>query len=348
MTLESKVFGHMPDQTPVRAYILRNRQGMTVTLSEYGAAITQIMVADREGRPANVVFGFDTLEGYLSDHPRFGVIVGRVANRIARGRFKLDGREYTLALNHGPHHLHGGLKGFDKKLWSSKPMDANAHEAGVELSCFSPDGDEGYPGNLDVRVTYRLSDENELRIDYRATTDRATLVNLANHSYFNLAGAGDILGHELWLGADHYTPTDERLIPTGEIRSVKGTPVDFTAPTAIGARILETGLEPEGYDHNFVLNNGGSGLAAAARVRDPNSGRMLEVFTTQPGLQFYTANSLDGGITGSGGMKYPRHSGFCLETQHFPDSINHPSFPPVVLRPGETFESATLFKFSAT
>lgn len=346
MSIEEETFGRMPDGTPVRIYTLKNGKGVALKITEYGAIVSQIQVPDRNDKPGNIALGFDSLDRYLEGHPFFGAIAGRVANRIAGGRFTLDGREYILARNNGPNHLHGGLQGFDKKLWKSRPLPVTDHEAGVELGCFSPDGEEGYPGNLSLTVTYTLTDRNEWRIDFRATTDKATPVNLTNHSYFNLAGSGDVLDHELWLDADHYTPIDDGLIPTGEIRSVKGTPLDFTRPTAIGARFHETGLKPAGYDHNFVLNGGGRGLAPAARVREPKSGRVMEVLTTEPGVQLYTANHFAAPITGLGGVVYPRHGGFCLETQHFPDSINRPDFPTVVLRPGETFNSTTIYKFA--
>jgi len=347
MSLDETLFGRLPDGTPVKLYSLKNRNGAVIKISEYGAIVTEINVPDRDGKLGDVVLGFDNLDRYVQGHPFFGAIAGRVANRIANGKFTLDGKEYTLAKNNGPNHLHGGLKGFDKKVWQSKPLPATDHEVGVELTCFSPDGEEGYPGNLHVTVTYSLTDKSELRIDYRATTDKATPVNLTNHSYFNLAGSGDILGHELWLAASHYTPTDEGLIPTGEIKSVSDSPLDFTKPASIGARINQTGLQPAGYDHNFVLNSGGKSLALAARVYEPKSGRVMEVLTTEPGIQLYTANGLDGSITGVGGVVYPRHGAFCLETQHFPDSINKPKFPSVVLPPGETFKSTTLYRFSA-
>jgi aldose 1-epimerase len=347
MTLDEKIFGHMPDGAPVKIYTLKNQNGVMVRITEYGAILTEIHAPDRRGNDGDVVLGFDSLDRYLKGHPFFGAIAGRVANRIAHGTFTLEGTQYTLARNNGPNHLHGGLKGFDKKVWKSKPLPATDHEVGVELSCFSADGEEGYPGNLNVKATYTLTDKNELRIDYQATTDKATPVNLTNHSYFNLAGSGDILGHELYLAADRYTPTDEGLIPTGEIKSVKGTPLDFTTPTSLGARFTQTGLKPAGYDHNFVLNSGGKSLALAARVYEPGSGRVMEVLTTEPGVQLYTANGLDGSVTGVGGVVYPRHGGFCLETQHYPDAINKPNFPSVLLRPGETFKSTTIYKFSS-
>lgn len=347
ISLEETEFGRMPDGTPVKLYTLRNPGGVLMKVTEYGAIVTEIQAPDSKGRPADVALGFDSLDRYLKGHPFFGAIAGRVANRIADAGFTLDGREYTLARNNGPNHLHGGLKGFDKKLWNSRPLPVTADEAGVELTCFSPDGEEGYPGNLTVSVTYILNRRNEWRIDYRATTDQPTPINLTQHSYFNLAGSGDILGHELWLNADQFTPVDDGLIPTGEIRGVKGTALDFTSPTAIGARFRETGLKIPGYDHNFVLHSGGRELAPAARVRDPGSGRVLEVSTTEPGIQLYTANHFPEPIPGAHGVIYPRHGGLCLETQHFPDSIHRPSFPSVVLRPGATFRSTTIYKFSA-
>ncbi len=347
VTLEECVFGPAPDGGSVKLYTFKSRHGVTVKITEYGAIITELHAPDRSRKPGDVVLGFDNLDRYVEGHPFFGAIAGRVANRIANGRFTLDGKEYALAINNGPNHLHGGLKGFDKKVWQSKILPAGLHEAAVEFSCFSPAGEEGYPGNLYVTVVYALTDKNELRIGYRARTDKATPINFTNHSYFNLAGAGDVLGHELWLAADTYTPVNEGLIPTGEIKSVKGTALDFTRPMAIGARIGQTGLKLPGYDHNYVLNDGGKSLALAAQVYEPKSGRVMEVYTTEPGVQFYTANNLDGTITGVGGVVYPRHGGFCLETQHFPDSINQPNFPSVVLRPGDTFKSTTVFKFSA-
>jgi len=347
MTVEESVFGKMADGTPVKLYVLKNPKGMVVKVMEYGLIITELRTPDRQGKLGNVVLGFDNLDRYLKGHPFFGAIAGRVANRIANAKFTLDGKEYTLAKNNGPHHIHGGLQGFDNKVWKSRPLPCTARAAAVEFTYLSPDGEEGYPGNLSVTVTYTLTDENELRIDYRATTDQATPVNLTNHSYFNLAGSGDITGHELTLEADRYTPADEGLIPTGEIASVKGTPLDFTKPTPIGARMSQTGLKPAGYDHNFVLNGGGKSLALAARVYEPASGRVMEMSTTEPGVQLYTANHMDGSITGVGGVAYPRHGGFCLETQHYPDSINKPNFPSVVLRPGQTYQTTTAFRFSA-
>jgi aldose 1-epimerase len=346
MTIASSLFGTTAEGIPVRLYTLRNTKGVTVKITELGLIVTEIHVPDREGKLGNVVLGFDNLARYLKGHPFFGAIAGRVANRIAGARFAIDGQEYPLAKNNGPNHLHGGLKGFDKQIWKSWPLPCTAHEAAVEFSYLSLDGEEGYPGNLHVTVRYTLNDQGELRLDYWAVTDKPTPVNLSNHSYFNLAGQGDILGHELMLAADFYTPTDTGLIPTGEVRSVQGTPVDFSVRTRIGARHEQAGLKPAGYDHNFVLRGGGQSLALAARVAEAKTGRVLEVLTTEPGVQLYTANHLDGSVVGTGGVTYPRHGGFCLETQHYPDSINKPHFPSVVLRPGQRWQSSTVFRFS--
>jgi aldose 1-epimerase len=288
------------------------------------------------------VLGFDTLGPYLKGHPHFGCTAGRVANRIAKGTFVLDGKTYHLAINNGPNHLHGGLKGFDKAVWKAEPQPA----AAVKFSYTSPDGEEGYPGSLQTTVTMTLTDANELRIDYSAVTDKPTLVNLTNHSYFNLAGTGDILRHELTINADAVTAVDDTLIPTGEIRPVAGTPLDFRTPQTIGSRFSQLETTPVGYDDNYVLNWGGKALAFAARVFEPKSGRVMEVFTTQPGVQLYTANWLDGSLIGKGGVAYRQHAALCLETQHFPDSVNHPNFPSVVLRPGETYRQTTVHKFS--
>lgn len=339
-------WGATRDGTSVKRFTLTNQNGMLARLTNYGAILTELQVPDRQGRLTNVVLGFDNLERYLQGHPAFGTVVGRVANRIAHARFTLDGQEYQLAANHGTHHIHGGVRGFDKVVWESKVLPAKHNSASVQFTYLSPDGEEGYPGNLSVVVLYTLTDDNELRIDYHATTDQPTILNLTNHSYFNLAGHGDVLNHELFIDADRYTVADRDLIPTGEITLVKGTPLDFTQPTRIGARIDELKPQPNGYDHNYVLNSGGSSLALAARASEPKSGRVLEVSTTEPGVQLYTGNWLDGRIEGIGGVNYVRHGGFCLETQHFPDSVNHPEFPSTVLRPGQTFQSTTVFKFS--
>ena len=341
-------FGQTKDRKAVELYVLTNAGGMTAKVMTYGAILTELHVPDRAGKRADVVLGFDDLKGYLAGHPYFGATVGRVANRIAKGGFTLHGREYRLAVNNGPNALHGGRKGFDKVVWKAEPMHKKDAVA-VKFTYRSPDGEEGYPGNLTASVTYTLTDQNELRLDYTATTDKATPVNLSNHSYFNLAGARSgetILGHELMLAADRYTPVDDTLIPTGEIKPVRGTPLDFTRPTAIGARIGQL-KQTGGYDHNFVLNSGGKALALAARVREPKSGRVMEMSTTEPGVQFYTGNFLDGKTKGKGGVAYPKHYGFCLEAQHFPDSVHHANFPSVILEPGKSYTQTTVYKFSA-
>jgi aldose 1-epimerase len=346
--VQKMTFGKTEDGTSIDLYTLTNKKGMTAKVMTYGAILTELDVPDKSGKTADVVLGFADLKGYLGGHPYFGSNVGRVANRIAKGKFTLDGKEYHLAINNKPNALHGGLKGFDKVVWKAEPLKS-PDEAAVKFIYVSKDGEEGYPGNLTVTVTYTLTNDNQLKIDYTATTDKPTPVNLTNHSYFNLAGAqaGDILGHELMLVADQYTPVDETLIPTGEIKPVKGTPLDFTTPALIGARIEKLKGDPGGYDHNFVLNGEGKKLALAARVREPKSGRMMETWTTEPGVQFYSGNFLDGKKTGKGGVVYKKHWGFCLEAQHFPDSVNHPNFPSMILKPDETYKQTTIYKFSA-
>lgn len=340
-------FGKTPDGTAVDLYVLTNGQGVQAKVITFGGIVTELHVPDKDGKFGDVVLGFEDLDGYLKGHPFFGAIVGRVANRIAKGRFTLDGKEYQLATNNGPNALHGGKVAFDKKVWKAEGQQTQDGPA-VTLTYFSADGEEGYPGNLSVSVTYTLTDKNELKIDYQATTDKATPVNLSNHSYFNLAGpgSGDILGHVVELMADQYTPVDDTLIPTGEIAPVKGTPLDFTMPHAIGERIRELKGKPVGYDHNFVLRGGGRSLALAARVREPKTGRVMEMLTTEPGVQFYTGNFLDGSVKGKG-TAYKQYQGFCLEAQHFPDSVNRPSFPSVILRPGERYTQTTVYRFSA-
>lgn len=330
-------------------YTLTNRSGARVGITNYGARIVSILVPDRHGNVADVVTGFDNLEDYLGKNPYFGAIIGRFGNRIGQGKFALAGVEYVLAKNNGPNSLHGGVEGFDKKFWVAQQR--NGGGSSLDLTYFSPDGEENYPGNLSVKVGYALSDDNGLRIDYTAATDKETVVNLTNHTYFNLAGAGgkSILGQELTLHASHFTPVDAALIPTGEIRSVEGTPFDFRKPTAIGLRIGTDDPQLKcatGYDLNFVLDRKGSALDLAARAFDPDSGRVLEVLTTQPGIQFYSGNFLDGSLRGKGGAVYPRQSAFCLETQHFPDSPNHPNFPSTVLKPGQEYRQTTMFRFS--
>lgn len=343
-----QIFGTLPTGEEVQLFALKNARGVEITITNYGGIVVSLKVPDRGGKVADVVLGFDSLDGYLTRSRYFGAIVGRYANRIGNGRFALDGVEYTLAKNNGNNHLHGGIKGFDKALWK-----AAAEGNRVTLRHVSRDGEEGYPGTLSATVIYTLTDANELRIDYDATTDKATVVNLTNHSYFNLAGEGqgDILGHVVTLEADRFTPVDEGLIPTGELRNVDGTPFDFRKPAAIGARINDADEQLKrgrGYDHNFVLNGAIGTLRPAARVVEPKSGRVLEVLTTQPGVQFYTGNFLDGSIRGKGGRPYNQRYGFCLETQHFPDSPNKPSFPTVVLRPGDRYRTTTVFRFSTT
>jgi len=344
-------WGKMPDGTGVDIYTLANANGVEIKAITYGGIIQSLRVPDRAGRFDDIVLGFDSLEGYLADHPFFGAIIGRYGNRIGKAQFTLDGQTFKLAANNGPNHLHGGVKGFDKVLWKAEGTKSDAGP-GVTFTRTSPDGEEGYPGNLNVRVTYTLTDRNELVVDYHATTDKATPVNLTQHSYFNLAGqaSGDILGHELMLNADRHTPVDETLIPTGELAPVQGTPFDFRQPTAIGARIsqdhpqLKYGL---GYDHNWVLSRKGDGLQLAARVHEPKTGRTLEVSTTEPGIQFYAGNFLDGKLTGKAGAVYRHRTGFCLETQHFPDSPNKPQFPSTILKPGAEYRSRTVFTFGA-
>ena len=335
----------MPDGTAVKQYTLRNSRGMVVKLISLGATITEIRAPDRAGQFTNVVLGSDHLEAYVKGHPAAASVIGRYANRIANARFTLDGVEYKLAANSGPNHIHGGNRNFSRVVWESKPLPANPRAAAIQFTYLSKDGEEGYPGNLTVTVTYTLTEDNELRLDYEAKTDKATIVNLTNHAYFNLAGAGDALGHELWLVADQYTPANDQLIPLGSVASVKGTPLDFTTPTLIGARIDQLKPRPGGYDHNYVLPQAGKSPALCARAHEPKSGRVLEVSTTEPGVQLYTANhvrnfkSADGAVFGS-------HAAFCLETQHFPDSPNQPQFPSTVLRPDRAFHSTTVFKFS--
>ncbi len=343
--VDKSPFGTLPDGRAVDLFTLKNANGMVVKVMTYGAIITEIQAPDRDGKLGDVVLGFDNLEAYLKGHPYFGAAIGRVGNRIAKARFTLDGKTYKLAANDGPNHLHGGLKGFDKVLWSATAT-ATDDAARVEFTYTSKDGEEGYPGDLKVVMTYTLTTKNELRIDYRATTDKATPVNLTNHSYWNLAGDGDILSHELRLYANAYTPVDDTLIPTGEIRTVKDTPMDFIEPKPIGRDLKQLTNKPQGYDHNFVLNAHGRAIARAARVVEPKSGRVLEILTDQPGIQFYSGNFLDGTLTGKRGIVYKQYYGLCLETQHVPDSVNQPAFPSVILRPGLTYKTTTIHRFS--
>lgn len=328
-----KHFGIGPTGEDVYVYTFANKNGVEVSITNFGGAITSIKAPDRNGVFADVVLGYDTLDDYVKNPRYLGALVGRYANRIAGGKFSLNGVEYQLAQNNGANHLHGGNKGFDKRVWNSAET-----ESGLILEYFSKDGEENYPGDLDVAVTYSLNDQNELCIEYQANTDKDTIVNLTNHSYFNLAGQGTILDHELTLNADSFTPVSDDLIPTGEIRAVEGTPMDFRSARAIA---------PGGYDHNFVLNDWKRGsLRSVARLRERVSGRVMEVLTTQPGIQFYSGNFLDGSLIGKGGVAYEKYAALCLETQHYPDSPNHPNFPSTVLRPGETYSEITVYKFT--
>jgi aldose 1-epimerase len=343
---EQTDFGKTKDGKEVHLFTLSNGRGMTVKLIDYGATLIGVEVPDKNGKIANVTLGFPTLAGYLERHPYFGSTVGRYGNRIAGGKFKLDGKEYTLATNNGPNHLHGGIKGFDAVLWKAEPL-AGGNPA-VKFTYTSPDGEEGYPGKLDVAVTYTLTPNNELRIDYEAKTDKPTVVNLTNHAYWNLGGAGSgtILDHELTLTADKYLPIDDTSIPTGKPAEVKGTPFDFTETHTIGERIEDVKKDPhktKGYDHCYVLRGQDGKLALAATVKDPKSGRVMEILTTEPGVQLYCGNFLGGGAGEAG---YKQHEAFCLETQHYPDSPNQPAFPSTTLKPGETYQSTTVHKFS--
>jgi aldose 1-epimerase len=330
------------DGLPIYLFTLENRNGMIVKITNYGAIITSVIVPDREGKPGDVVLGYDSLEGYIDNNPYFGCIAGRYANRIAKGKFTLDGKEYTLAVNNGNNHLHGGIKGFDKVAWVGSEF-ADSAKAGVTMNYFSKDGEEGYPGNLHVVVTYTLDNENRLTTVIEAVTDKPTPVNLCNHTYFNLSeGDTSILGHELILRASRFTEVNDELIPTGNLPAVAGTAMDFTSPHLIGERIAQV---PGGYDHNYVLDKVPGELSPAASFFDPRTGRYVEVLTTQPGIQFYAGNFLDGTITGKGGKVYQKNYGFCLETQHFPDSPNQPSFPDAILRPGGKYKETTVWKF---
>ena len=342
-------FGTAADGTPVKQFTLTNSSGAIVKLISRGATLAEWHVPDKNGQMADVVFGFDDIAGYESPaNGYFGCTTGRVANRIAAGKFTLEGKEYTLAINNAPHALHGGTtRSLDKVVWQGEPFESSDSQ-GVVFTYTSPDGEEGYPGELAIKVTYTLTDKNELRIDYEATTDKATPVNLTNHAYFNLSGAGSptINDHELMLAADHYTPVDSTLIPTGEIASVAGTPFDFREFHAIGERLAQFNDGPgSGYDHNFVLNNQDGELALAAKVREPNSGRVLSVYTTEPGIQFYGGNFLNG-AAGKAGKTYAHRSGFCLETQHYPDSVNQPNFPPIILQPGEKYTHNCVYQIT--
>jgi aldose 1-epimerase len=352
--MEKKPYGTTAGGTAVEEYTLTNANGMEVKVITYGGAVSSIKAPDRNGNPADVVLGFGNLKDYETRSPFFGCITGRFANRIAAGKFRIDGQQYELALNDGPNALHGGLKGFDKRVWAARPAPGDREE-GVALSYLSPDGEEGYPGNLSVTVTYTLTGDDTLRIDYAATTDKATVVNLTNHSYFNLAGegSGSIYGHILKINADHYTPVDAHLIPTGGLAPVAETPLDFRLPKRIGPGCRsdhEQIVRGKGYDHNFVLNRPSpddKSLLLAARLYEPASGRIMETWTTEPAVQFYGGNFLDGAIYGVSGRAYRQSDGLCLETQHYPDSPNQPQFPTTLLRPGQTYQTTTIYKFMA-
>lgn len=358
LTLSQVALGEKPteeDFDSVRLITLKNDNGMTVKVTNYGAIITSIIVPDRDGKMADVALGYNELKSYTNavDKPYFGAIVGRYGNRIAKGEFTIDGETFTLATNNGPNHLHGGVVGFDKVIWDAKIVSGEGY-TGVEMKYHAKDGEEGYPGNLNVTVTYRLYEENRLEVEYMATTDKATPVNLTQHTYFNLKGEGngDILGHEMMLNAKAFTPVDDTLIPTGELRPVAGTPFDFQQPKAIGKEIetenqqLEYGM---GYDHNWVIDRAGQAagdMVLAARVHEPTSGRVMEIHTQEPGIQFYCGNFLDGRLQGKSGKTYVHRGGFCLETQHYPDSPNQPTFPSSILKPGDTYHTKTTFTFS--
>jgi aldose 1-epimerase len=349
--MQKQTFGKTEDGQQVDIYTLTNKNGVELAITNYGGTVVSWKVPDRNGHIADVVLGYENVKDYENGKAYFGATVGRYANRIAHGKFTLNGSTYTLAKNDGENHLHGGIKGFSKRVWTAKDVSGSNGQA-LELTYLSKDGEEGYPGNLSVTVVFTLTEQNELKIDYSATTDKDTVLNLTNHSYFNLAGqgSGDILSHELTLNADRFTPVDATLIPTGELRKVKGTPFDFSQATAIGARINQDDEQlkfGKGYDHNWVLNKPKIGvLTLAAQLYEPKSGRLLEVRTTEPGVQFYSGNFLDGSAHGKEGKVYNYRTGMCLETQHFPDSPNHPDFPTTVLKPGQRFHSTTIYKFS--
>lgn len=346
--ITKREFGKLPGGTTVDLYTLKNKNGLEVQITNYGGAVVTIKTPDRQGRMDDIVLGYSDPAGYAADTSYFGALIGRFANRIAGGKFSLNGVEYQLAQNNGVNHLHGGVRGFDKVVWQAREVSGK-DSATLELTYLSKDKEENYPGNLTVTAKYILSDANELRVEYAATTDRETIINLTHHSYFNLAGAGsgDVLKHEIKINADKFTPVDETLIPTGELKSVKGTPFDFSRPTAIGSRIEQSDEQlvlGKGYDHNFVLNKKGKELSLAATVFEPTTGRVLEMWTTEPGMQLYTGNFLDN-VQGKDGKSYKHRGGFCLEAQHFPDSPNKPAFPSTVLKPGQRYSQTTVYKF---
>ena len=351
LTMETLIsqapFGSMPDGSTVDIFTLRKPGGIEARISNYGGILVSLKTPNRDGHLEDVVLGYDHLDGYLAFSSYFGAIVGRFANRIAKATFKLEGVTYTLAANNGPNSLHGGLKGFDKKVWQAAQTGTSSTPA-LTLNYLSKDGEEGYPGNLSVKAVYSLTDDHGLRLDFTAATDKTTVLNLSQHTYFNLAGKGDILGHQVQIEADRFTPVDGALIPTGELRPVAGTPFDFHQPTAIGARIEQDDEQlkrGQGYDHNYVLNHPPGRLDVIARVTEPVTGRVLEVLTTEPGVQFYSGNFIKDGIKGKGGRVYNRRTGFCFEAQHFPDSPNQPAFPTVTLKPGQAYRNTIIFRF---
>ncbi|MDR3703570.1 MAG: galactose mutarotase [Candidatus Sulfopaludibacter sp.] len=349
-SVKMQPYGKMPDGTAIDLYTLTNTSGMQAGIITYGGAVVSLTAPDKSGKFGDVVLGMDTLDGYRQEPNYFGALIGRYGNRIGHATFKLEGKTYTLPKNDHDNTLHGGTQGFDKRVWKAREL-GTAFGPAVELTFVSKDGEEGFPGTLTAKVVYTLTDANELKIEYSATTDKPTVLNLTNHSYFNLAGAGvgNNLEHRVTILADHFTPVDEGLIPTGEIKPVKGTPFDFTKPTAIGARINQDDPQlkfGKGYDHNWVLNKRNGVMGKAAEVYEPTSGRVMEVLTTEPGLQFYTGNFLDGSVKGKGGVAYPFRAAFCMETQHYPDSPNQPKFPSTELKPGQTYHTTTIYKFS--
>ena len=350
-TISQAPFGEMPDGTPVEIYTLRNGNGCEARIMTYGGILQKFTVPDKNGKFTDIVLGFDNLDGYLTNSPYFGAIIGRYGNRIGGAKFTLEGKTYTLATNNGPNTLHGGIKGFDKVVWKVVKADVGPHGPRLELNYLSKDGQEGFPGNLNVTATYTLTDDNALRLDFTATTDQPTVCNLTHHSYFNLAGQGngDILGDIVYINADNITPVDSNLITTGEIKPVDGTPFDFRKPTPIGARINDPDTELQygpGYDHNWVINKSLGQLGLMARVYEPTSGRVMEVFSTEPGLQFYTGNFLDGSITGKDGKAYQCRTAFCMEPHHYPDSPNKSQFPTTELKPGAIYHNTIIYKFS--
>jgi len=354
-TITRAPFGKTPDGVPVDIYTLRNGKGMEARIMTYGGIVQSLIVPDKDGKPGDVVLGFDSLQGYVNSNyvkncPYFGALIGRYGNRIAKGQFTLDGTTYTLAINNAPNHLHGGIKGFDKVVWKAAGADVGPEGPRLTLTYLSKDGEEGYPGNLSVTAVYTVTEDNALKVEFTATTDKDTLCNLTQHSYFNLRASGTILDHVVYINADKFTPVDSTLIPTGELRLVAGTPFDFRTPTPIGARINDTNDDQikfaNGYDDNWVLNHPPGELGLAARVFEPTSGRVMEVWTTEPGMQFYTGNFLDGTLVGKGGWVYQFRDGLAMEPQGFPDSPNHPDFPTTELKPGETYHNTIEYKFS--